>query len=402
MQPFTGLRVLDLTRVLAGPYCGYQMALLGADVIKVEPPGKGETLRWRPTGDLELSRQGKSLSFFTQSSNKRFMTLDIDSDAGQEVFLRLAASCDVVIENLRTGSMEKRGIGFDAVRARRPDVVWCAISGYGRNGPKRRDAAYDSVLQAWSGYMSLNGPKEGPTWKSGPPIVDYAAGLAAAYAVSAALLQRNRTGEGQYIDVSLLDANLTLMASVLTQCANGGIDPQPVGNDAGNGDPCSTVYDTVEGKLAIGLNEEHQAQALLRHLGGEGLACEARFATDGARRKYQMELRAAIQSRLRTQDSNRWERELNAIGVPAARVRSVPEVMAEEQFAARGFMHLFAADESGVGKAVAVPLAPFRYAHSGPGAVTPPKSAGADTDAILEELGYNEKAIHSLRQAGVL
>lgn len=171
MRPFTGLRVLDLTRVLAGPYCGYQMALLGADVIKIEPPGNGETLRWRPTGDLELSRQGKSLSFFTQSSNKRFMTLDIDSAAGQEVFLRLAASCDVVIENLRTGSMEMRGIGYDVVRARRPDVIWCAISGYGRNGPKRRDPAYDSVLQAWTGYMSLNGPREGPTWKSGllPP-----------------------------------------------------------------------------------------------------------------------------------------------------------------------------------------------------------------------------------------
>ncbi len=253
-----------------------------------------------------------------------------------------------------------------------------------------------------SGYMSLNGPKEGPTWKSGPPIVDYAAGLAAAYAVSAALLQRHRSGEGQYIDVSLLDANLTLMASVLTQCANGGIDPQPAGNEAGNGDPCSTVYDTSDGKLAIGLNEEHQAQALLRHLGGETLACEPRFATDGERRKYQMELRATIQSRLRIQDASRWEDELNAIGVPAARVRSVPEAMGEEQFAARGFMHLFAADQSGVGKAVAVPLAPFRYAHSGPGVVRPPKAVGADNDAILKELGYTEESIQSLRQGGII
>jgi crotonobetainyl-CoA:carnitine CoA-transferase CaiB-like acyl-CoA transferase len=250
--------------------------------------------------------------------------------------------------------------------------------------------------------MSLNGPKEGPTWKSGPPIVDYAAGLAAAYAVSAALLQRTRNGEGQYIDVSLLDANLTLMASVLTQCANGGISPQPAGNEAGNGNPCSTVYDTANGQLAIGLNEEHQDYALLRHLGGEALASDPRFVTDTARRVYQMELRAAIQSRLRTKDAALWEEELNAAGVPAARIRSVPEAMAEEQFAARGFMHRFAQDESGVGKAVAVPLAPFRFAHSGPRAVTPPKDAGADTDAILGELGYSQEKVNALRQAGIV
>ena len=402
MQAFSGLRVLDLTRVLAGPYCSYQLGLLGAEVIKVEPPGNGETLRWRPTGNLDLSRQGKSLSFFTQSSNKRFMTLDLDTAEGQRLFLQLAATCDVVVENLRTGSMEKRGIGYETVRAHKPDIVWCAISGYGRNGPKRRDPAYDSVLQAWTGYMTLNGPEHGPTWKSGPPIVDYAAGLAAAYAVSAALLQRQRSGEGQYIDVSLLDANLTLMASVLTQCANGGIAPRPAGNEAGNGNPCSTVYDTADGELAIGNNELHQDEALLRHLGGAALAEDPRFADDAARRRYRMELRAEIQARLRTKPADAWEAELNALGVPAARVRTVEQAMQETQFGARDFFHRFDADESGVGQPVSVPVAPFRFMHDGPRVQTPPQAPGADSDAILRELGYGEDAIRSFRRQGVV
>ena len=402
MQAFTGIRVLDFTRVLAGPYCGYQMALLGAEVIKIEPPGTGETLRWRATGDLELSRQGMSLSFMTQSANKRFMTLDVDTHEGRELFLRLAASCDVVIENLRTGAMEKRGIDYATVRKLKPDLVWCAISAYGRNGPKRHDPGYDSVIQAWSGFMTLNGSRDSAPLKAGPPIVDYATGLAAAFAVSAALLQRNQSGEGQYIDLSLLDANLMLMASVVTQFANNGVTPRSAGNDAGSGNPCSTTYDTQQGLLAIATNEEHQEIRLMRDLAQETLIGDPRFASDASRRKYQMELRAQIQHRLRSKSADLWEAELNQEGVPAARVRTIPEAMSEAQFAERGFMHLFSATETGVGKPIHVPLAPFRFEHSGPTAHTPPKPVGADTDAILGELGYDAQGIAALRLANAI
>ena len=402
MQPFAGIRVLDLTRVLAGPFCGYQLALLGAEVIKVEPPGRGETIRWRATGDPELGRQGMSLGFLTQSANKRFVTLDLDKPGARDVFLRLAATCDVVVENLRTGSMEKRGLGYEAVRAVKPDVVWCAISAYGRNGPKQQHPAYDSVIQGWSGMMSITGTKESAPLKAGPPIIDYATGLAAAYAVSAALFQRSRTGEGQYIDLSMLDTNLALMSSVVTQYVNTGTPPQPAGNDASSRAPSSTTFETKEGLLAIATNEEHQVVGLLRHLGLAALVDDPRFAPGEARRQHTAELRAAIQEKLRAQTALQWEAELNAKGVPAGRVRTIPETMAEAQVAARGFMHTIPAAETGIGKDVQVPLAPFRFAHDGPAVRSAPKGVGADNDAVLGELGYSPDEIAGLRSAAVI
>jgi len=398
-QPFSGIRVLDFTTVLAGPYCAYQMGLLGAEVIKVEPRG-GETLRSRATGDLALSARGLSLSFLTQSANKRSMTLDVNTERGQALFRELAARCDVVVENRRTGSMDRRGIGYDAVRALHPDVVWCAISAYGRNGPKRRDPGYDSVLQAWSGFMSLNGFPGSAPLKTGAPVVDYATGLAAAYAVSAALLHRERGGTGQYIDVSLLDANLMLMSSVIVQLANGGVAPSQSGNEAGSGNPCSTTYDTGDGLLAIATSEVHQEEALLRHL-DPAMASDARYANDAARRKYQMELRAGIQQCLRAKTAAGWETELNGIGVPAARVRTLAEAMDEPQTRERAFLHALPVSAD-LKRAVQVPLAPFRFAHDGPAVRQPPPLAGADTEDILRELGYDAAAIAALRADGVI
>lgn len=402
MQPFEGIRVLDLTRVLAGPFCAYQMALLGAEVIKIEPPGRGETVRWRAEGDPTFGARGMSLGFMTQSANKRFLTLDLDQAAGRKIFLELAAKADVVVQNLRTGSADRRGVGYDAVKAVNPKIVFCSITAYGNTGPKQSHAAYDSVVQAWSGLMSVTGTPEAAPLKVGPPVIDYATGIAAAYAVSAALFQRSRSGEGQYIDLSMLDTTLTLMASVVTANLNTGIAPRPAGNDAASRAPASTTFNTAEGLIALAINEEHQYSGLLACLGLERLNADPRFADAKARRGNVAVLRTEIQQALMQRSAEEWERVLNEKGVPAGRVRTVPECLADAQVASRGLFHAFAAEETGLGREIKVPLAPFRYAHNGPRAKTPPRPAGADTDAVLETLGYDAAAIARLRAERVI
>lgn len=401
-RPFSGIKVLDLTRVLAGPFCAYQLGLLGAEVIKIERPGRGETVRWRAEADPSFGRQGMSLGFMTQSANKRFVAIDIDKPEGREIFLKLAAQADVVVQNLRTGSAEKRGIGYEDVKAVNPKVIFCSITAYGNTGPKKSHPAYDSVIQAWSGLMSVTGTPQSAPLKVGPPVIDYATGIAAAYAVAAALYQRSRTGTGQFIDLSMLDTTMILMASVVTAYLNTGVPPRPAGNDAASRAPASTTFNTADGLLALAINEEHQYQNLLKGLGLEALNGDPRFAEPAARRDNVAALRAALQQALMTRGAMEWEALLNELGVPAGRVRTVPDCVADAQIASRGLFHTFAAGETGLGRELKVPLAPFRFEHGGPRAETPPRPVGADTDAVLRELGIGDGDICRLREHGVI
>lgn len=402
MQPFEGIRVLDLTRVLAGPFCAYQMALLGAEVIKIEPPGRGETVRWRHEADPSFGERGMSLGFMTQSSNKRFLSLDLNQPEGREIFLKLAADCDVVVQNLRTGSADKRGIGYADVKAVNPRVIFCSITAYGNTGPKAGHAAYDSVVQAWSGLMSVTGTKESAPLKVGPPVIDYSTGIAAAYAVSAALFQRTKTGQGQYIDLSMLDTTVMLMSSVVTAYLNTGVAPKPAGNDASSRAPASTTFNTADGLIAFALNEEHQYQGMLKGLGLERLNDDPRFATPKARRENVPALRAEIQKTLMTRSALEWELLLSPMGVPAGRVRTIPDCLADPQIASREMFHTFPAPDTGLDRELTVPLAPFRFEHGGPRAATAPRPIGADTDAVLEALGYGAQDIARFRERKVV
>jgi CoA:oxalate CoA-transferase len=401
-RPFTGVKVLDLTRVLAGPFCAYQLGLMGADVIKIEKPGRGETVRWRADNDPEYGKRGMSLGFLTQSANKRFITIDLDTPEGREIFLKLAIDCDVIVQNLRTGSADKRGIGYEEVKKVNPTVIFCSITAYGNTGPKANHPAYDAVMQAWSGFMSVNGTPETGPLKAGPPIIDYGTGMCAAYAVAAALYQRDRTGEGQYIDLSMLDATITLMASTVTEYLNSGVPPKQSGNNAASRAPASTTFNTADGLLAIACNEEHQFQGLMKTLELQTMLDDARYKEPPARRENVTSLRAAIQSALMTRRAAEWEALLSTASVPAGRVRTVPETMAEAQVASRELFHSFPAGETCLPGDVQVPLAPFRFAHDGPRADTPPRTIGADTDALLRELGYDAAAIDRLRRAGAV
>jgi CoA:oxalate CoA-transferase len=401
-RPFAGIKVLDLTRVLAGPFCAYQLGLLGAEVIKIERPGRGETVRWRTEADPSFGKQGMSLGFMTQSANKRFLTLDIDKPEGRDIFLKLAADADVVIQNLRSGSAEKRGIGYEDIKAVNPRAIFCAITAYGTTGPKKSHPAYDSVIQAWSGLMSITGTPQSAPLKVGPPVIDYATGIAAAYAVSAALYQRSHTGTGQFIDLSMLDTTMILMSSVVTAYLNTGVPPKPAGNDASSRAPASTTFNTADGLLALAINEEHQYQNLLKGLGLEALNGDPRFAEPAARRDNVPALRAALQQALMTRTALEWETLLNELCVPAGRVRTVPDCVADAQIASRGLFHTFPAGETGFARDLQVPLAPFRFEHDGPKAETPPRPVGADTDAILNELGFSGADVQRLREHGVI
>jgi len=400
MLPLSGIRVLDLTTVLAGPFCSYQLGLLGADVIKVERPGRGETLRHRPNGNPKMGADGMSLAFVTQSSNKRCITLNLDSVPGQRAFLKLASSCDVVVENLRSGALERRGIGYETVKALRPDVIWCAISAYGRTGPKCDHPGYDSVVQAWTGMMEQNGPPGSDPLRIGAPVVDYATGVSGAFAVAAALLQRHKTGGGQYIDLSMVDASLMLMASVATETVNAGVAPPRAGNRANSGNPCSTTYHTADGLLSVAVNEQHQLRNLLGLLGLEGLLNDPRFITPTLQSSNGVVLRSHVQEVLLQRSAHQWEHALNAAGVPAARVRTLVEALREREEQGRSIFHRFSGGEESHQTGLQVPLAAFRFAENGPCIRTGPRSVGSDTAEVFRELGFSSAEIAQLELEG--
>ena len=403
MQAFEAIRIIDLTRVLAGPYVSYQFALLGADVIKVEPILSGESTRWRSEGDMTLGGFGMSPSFITQGSNKRSLTLNINTEQGQKIFLELIKTADVVIENLRTGSMDKRGIGYDDARKVNPGIIYCSVTGYGQTGPKARYPAYDSVIQAASGFMSVTGTETSGPLKAGPPVVDYAMGHAGSFAIAAALFHRQRTGQGQHIDLSMLDTTLTLMASLLTTYVNTGKAPARRGNEAPSRSPASTTFETLEGLLAIAINEQHQFESLMQSIGLGPLLEDPRFGDAASRRNHTALLRNEIGQALLLKPAVVWEQILNEAGVPASRVVTVPEVLEDPQVTSREFFKEFTANECGLDKGIKVPLATaYKFKTDGPKINTPPPRVGAHTDELLRSLGYDDCEIQSFRDDGIV
>ena len=262
--PLSGVRIVDLTTVLAGPYCTYQLALLGAEVIKLERPDGGDWARLgsRVTAIPEFSNQ-----FVAQNADKKSICIDLKQPQGRDLALQLMASADVVVENFSAGVADRLGIGFDAVRERRPDIVYCALSGYGQDGPMSRRPAYDHVVQAASGITLLNGTPESAPNRIGPPLFDYLAGMYGAFAVMAALRERDRTGQAQMVDVAMLDAAMVAMASTVSAWSNGGIAPKANGNTAASGSPASGIFETAHGLLSMTANQDAQLDRLCRVAG---------------------------------------------------------------------------------------------------------------------------------------
>ena len=399
-RPFRGIKVLDVSRILASPFTGGQFALLGADVIKIEDPGTGDAARYGHSYNKEFVKSGMSSNFLSQNSGKRALTLNMRSAEGQEIFRKLAKNADVIIQNLRTGTMQKYGLGYEDLKKINPRLVYCSLTAYGALGEKKRHPAYDPVVQAASGMMSINGTPETSPVKVGPPVVDYGTGLAASFAIATALFQRSVTGEGQHIDVSMLDTAFVLMGSVVTDVLTAGAKPRAHGNTYAS-IPTNAAFPTKEGSLYIAAMQEHHVTHLFETLGRPDLVKDPRFATQELRGENNTTLRNELIDAFSKKSAAEWEPLLNEAGVPGMRVRTIPEAVSENYLECRQLFRTFP-EVKGVKGPVTVPMVPFRLSGSQARADTPPPMLGAHTSEILGELGYSDADQQALKQRGVV
>lgn len=393
----SGVRVLDLTNVLAGPFCAYQLALLGAEVIKVETPQTGDLARVLGS-DPALSKKLMGASFLAQNAGKTSMTINLKSEGGRAVFLRLIETADVLVENFRPGVMDRLGLGWAALKAANPRLIYCAISGFGQTGPMRHVPAYDQIVQGFSGLMSITGDAASAPLRVGSPVADSIGGLTAAFAISSALVGRGRTGEGAFIDVSMLEATLTTMGWIVSNYLICGQEPTPMGNDNFTAAP-SGAFRTADGLLNIAANKQEQFVTLVELLGRPELTRDPRFAEREARKTNRAALTLEIEAALAARPAVEWESLLNDAGVPSGRVLSVPDALALPQIVSRGLVR-DAGRPEGLDRDIAVLRSGFTVDGAEAEPPTPPPRLGQHTDAVLAGLGLSQADIAALRERG--
>ena len=396
--PLAGVRVLDLSNVLAGPFCGYNLARLGAEVVKVENPNGGDLAR-RLGADPAMAERGMGLSFVAVNAGKQSVALDLKAPEGRDIFLRLADGADVVLENFRPGVMARLGLAYEVLAEHNPRLIYCAISGFGQDGPWAGRPAYDQIVQGLSGVMSVTGDQDSAPLRTGFPICDTIAGLTASFAISAALVEQRRTGRGRFIDVSLLESTLAAMGWVVSNHLNAGVEPRPIGNENFTAAPSGT-FRTATGPLNIAANEQKQFEALCRLVERPDLASDPRFAGRQARKDNRAALGRELNEALAARPAAEWESMMNAVGVPAGSVLSVPAILREPQVSDRGFVDTLAT-YGARGETRRVTRPGFRFAEDLP-TPGPPPTLGQDTAAWLDGLGFDPAAIEDLRARGVI
>jgi crotonobetainyl-CoA:carnitine CoA-transferase CaiB-like acyl-CoA transferase len=397
MKLLEGIRVLDLTNVLAGPFATVHLALLGADVIKIENPEGGDLAR--KLGNVpELNGQLMGTSFLAQNANKRSLTLNMKSPEGREIFHRLATTADVLVENFRPGVMERLGFSWGTLQKINPRLVYCAISGFGQTGPDAFKPAYDQIIQGLSGVMAVNGDERLNPLRCGFPVCDTVGGLNAAFAIMGALYHRERTGEGQFIDVALLDSVMPLLGWVAANWLIGGKPPQPMGNDNFTAAPSGT-FATQDGYINIAANQQEQWENLADALHLAELKTDPRFQKRDVRKANRHALTPLLEARLRERPTAEWVCILNKLGIPAGAIPTLQEALASPQIAHR--QTLEAVHTPGIGDLQLFTItAKFEKT---PGHVeTSPPRLGQDTDAVLREAGYSDKEIEGFRDGGVI
>ena len=395
-----GLRVLDLTNVLAGPFCAYQLALLGAEVIKVEVPGTGDLAR-QLGADADLNGRYMGASFLAQNGGKKSLTINLKTNEGKSVLRRLVKSADVLVENFRPGVMARLGLSYDELRECNPSLIYCAITGFGQEGPLKDAPAYDQIIQGLSGMMSITGDAKSAPLRVGYPVADTISGITAAFAIASALVRRHGTGEGAFIDVSMLDSALVTMGWVISNYLIAGVEPQAHGNDNFTAAP-SGAFRTKDGLLNIAANKQEQFEALVKEIGADELATDPRFAKRESRKKHRHALTEALERSLAAKGAAEWQTILTRLGIPAGRVATVPEALQSEQVATRELLQTFPAEASGVDRAITVAKTGFKMSNGDPEAATSPPLLGAHTLEVLTGLGYTQPEIERLRQQGAI
>lgn len=391
-----GVRVIDLSRVLAGPYCTMLLGDLGADVIKIEVPGRGDDTRhWGPP----FAERGESAYFLCVNRNKRSLALDLKSEHGLEILRQLISQGDVLIENFRVDTLENWGLSYEELQRLRPGLVYCTITGYGYTGPYRSRPGYDFIIQAEGGLMSITGPVDGEPCKVGVAITDISAGLFACNAILAALFARQRTGDGQRIDIALLDAQVAWLANVASNYLISGQKPERYGNAHPNIVPYQT-FQARDGYFALGIGNDEQWVRFCKKVGQEGWASDPHFATNAARVENRQALASLLSDLFIQHNTDHWLSELESIGVPCGPINSIEDVFADPQVQARQMRidlpHPTAGRVPLVGSPLKIPTAP-------PQMRLPPPLLGQHSGEILEELlGYSSKTVEALRVEGII
>lgn len=407
MGALSHIRVLDLSRVLAGPWATQNLADLGADVIKVERPGAGDdTRRWGPPyqRDADGRETAEAAYYLAANRNKRSLTLDIASAEGQAIVKALAAQSDVVVENYKVGQLAKYGLDYASLRAIKPDLVYCSVTGFGQDGPYASRAGYDFIVQGIGGFMSITGERDGlpggGPQKAGVAIADLMTGMYATIAIMAALTHRDRTGVGQYIDMALLDTQVAMLANMNTNYLASGEAPVRWGNAHPNIVPYQTFQTADDGWIIVAVGNDGQFRKFVEAGGEVALADDARFATNPSRVRQRDVLVPRLAEMVRKFGKDAWIEKLEAAGVPCGPINTLPEVFANPQVKARGMEVTLPHPSGGVARVVASPM---KMSETPPVAHTAPPTLGQHSDDILRErLGYDDARIAQLRADGVV
>ncbi len=393
MTPLHDVRVLDLTNVLAGPFCCHQLAHMGADVIKVEVPGSGDLAR-QLGADPDLNERLMGVSFLAQNTGKRSITINMKSDQGKEIFKRLVRTADVVVENFRPGVMDRLGVGYEVLKHENASLVYCAISGFGQDGPLRNMPAYDQIIQGMSGTMSITGDGESAPLRVGYPMADTIGGMTAAFAISSALANRS-DDKGCFIDVSMLEAVMATMGWVVSNYLVAGKVPEPMGNDNFTASPSGT-FNTGDGLINIAANKQEQFEAVCDVVGRPDLKEDDRFKERQARLENRAALARELEDALLSKPANEWQAELNGAGVPSGPVLSVPEALAQSQISGRGLIGTFEEVE-GAARDIRIARPGIKLDGQAIKTETPPPLLGQHTEDILLELGCSRDDINHFR-----